>query len=276
MIASPVFRGPLAGLLAAALVLLAGSAAAEGDPWQPMNRALFRFNEAIDIHAVEPVARGWRFVTPAFLRTAIGNLADHLQMPIVLANDILQAKPAEAVQDLLRIVFNSSFGIAGLVDVATMVEIDQNDEDFGQTLGYWGLPPGPYLVVPLLGPATLRDGVGRIVDSGGSYYLSLLPIWSSFVIQGVRIVNLRSYYLEEIDENRRESFDYYVFMRNAYLQNRRAEIEGEASESDAEPRLPLSDEDLYFFDDEEMEDDNPRPPEGVEPEAVSNGGEGGR
>ncbi len=243
-------------ILTAGLGLSAGSASAtdaslDADPWQKMNRGIFWFNEQADIYVLAPSATGWRYVTPSFFRTAISNVSDLLVMPVVLANDIFQLKAGSSGHDLLRIVFNASFGLAGLIDVASMVEIPENDEDFGQTLGYWGVPAGPYLVLPLYGPSNIRDGFGRIVDGGGSFYFSYFPFWTSFLVRGVELVNWRSDYLEEIDENRRESFDYYVFLRNAYVQNRRAEIGRQPEEGEAGTS---SDEDLYFLDDDEEDE----------------------
>ena len=248
-----VARGLATGLVG--LALIAGSAnagASESDPWQKMNRGIFWFNERADIYLIAPVAAGWRWITPSFFRTAVSNFNDNLAMPVVLANNVLQLRPANAGHDFLRIVFNYTFGIAGLIDVATMVEIPENDEDFGQTLGYWGVPTGPYLVLPLFGPSNIRDGFGRLADAGGTFYFSFLPFWSTFIVRGVEIVNWRSDYLEEVEENRRESFDYYVFLRNAYLQNRRAKVGRRVAEG---AEGPAHDEDLYFFDDDEEEGD---------------------
>lgn len=223
------------------------------DPWEGFNRAIFWFNEKADIYAVAPVARGWRFVVPGFARKGIENFNGLILMPVVLGNGILQLKPKNAVQDIARIVYNATFGIAGFIDVATMVGIPQNDEDFGQTLGYWGVPSGPYLVLPVFGPSSIRGGVGRLGDTAGTYYFSLLPIWATFLVRGVELINLRARFLEEVDENRRESFDYYVFLRDAYLQNRKSRI-GRAR-GEEEP-VPESQDDLYYFEDDDFEDDD--------------------
>jgi len=231
------------------------------DPWEPMNRGIFWFTEKADSYAVAPVARGWRFVVPGFARKGIENFNELLLMPVVLGNGILQLKPRNAVQDVGRIVYNATFGIAGLFDVATMIGIPQNDEDFGQTLGFWGMPPGPYLVLPVFGPSNVRDGVGRLGDAAGTYYFSLLPIWVTFVVRGVDLVNLRARYLEEVDENRRESFDYYVFLRDAYLQNRASRVGRARGEEDQD--AGTAEEDLYYFDDELDE-----PPDAGDPDAA--------
>ncbi len=250
---------PLLGLA----IALGGCATKENpDPWEPMNRGIFAFNETLDKYAIEPVAKGWDFVLPEIVQTGIGNFFDNLNMPIVFANDVLQAKPGAAFFDLVRLVYNTTFGLAGLIDIATMVEIPRNDEDFGQTLGYWGLSSGPYLVLPIFGPSTVRDGTGLLVDSAARSFGYITPFWSGVVglsgaettgatigTTAIELINLRARFLEEIASSRADAFDYYVFVRNAYLQNRRAKV-NDQPETSAE-----DDEDLYFFEDDEFEDD---------------------
>jgi phospholipid-binding lipoprotein MlaA len=183
-------------------------------------------------------------------------------MPPIFVNDLLQGKPKAAFYDVLRFVYNSTFGLAGFVDIATMVQIPNNDEDFGQTLGVWGVPPGPYLVVPLFGPYTVRDGLAEVAQSTATAYAYYTPFWTEVVglngyetfgasvgFRGVRLVNLRAIYLKEIEASRADAFDYYTFVRNAYLQNRAAKI---LDQKDAPVE---SAEDLYYFDDEEDDDD---------------------
>ncbi len=250
---------PLLGLA----IALGGCATKENpDPWEPMNRGIFAFNETLDKYAIEPVAKGWDFVLPEIVQTGIGNFFDNLNMPIVFANDVLQAKPGAAFFDLMRFLYNSTFGLAGLIDIATMVEIPRNDEDFGQTLGYWGLSSGPYLVLPIFGPSTVRDGTGLLVDSAARSFGYITPFWSGVVglsgaettgatigTTAIELINLRARFLEEIASSRADAFDYYVFVRNAFLQNRRAKV-NDQPETSAE-----DDEDLYFFEDDEFEDD---------------------
>lgn len=222
------------------------------DPWQKMNRAIFNFNEVTDVYVLAPTARGWAFITPHFFHVAIRNFNDLILMPTILFNDVLQLEGEHAMQDLGRLMFNASFGLLGLIDVATYMGIPQNDADFGQTLGYWGVPSGPYLVLPLFGPSTVRGGVGRLGDGAGTFYFSYLPIWATFLVRGVDIISWRSEHLEDVDLSRRESLDYYVFMRDAYLQLRRIKVDearGVSSEATGE------DDDLYFYD--EFDDDEP-------------------
>ena len=268
-IARPTRRRPVhacAGLvipLALAWVASGCATPDRPDPLEPMNRGIFAFNEGLDRYALEPVATAWDWVLPQVVQESIEHFFENLDMPIVLVNDLLQLKFEAAGFDLVRLTHNTIFGLGGLFDVASMVGVPQNDEDFGQTLGYWGVPPGPYLVVPILGPYTLRDGVGDIVDSTAMAYAYMNPFWfdvvglnewettgASIGTRGLRLLNLRAIYLEEIEESRKDAFDYYAFVRNAYLQNRSARV---ADQTDA----PVVDEDeLYYFDEDEDGDDS--------------------
>jgi phospholipid-binding lipoprotein MlaA len=232
------------------------------DPWEPMNRGIFAFNEKLDQYALEPAATAWDFVVPGFAQTGIENFFDNLQMPIIFANDLLQGKPEAAMFDVFRLVFNSVFGLAGFIDIATMVDIPDNDEDFGQTLGVWGVPMGPYLMVPLFGPYTVRSGVGQVVDITASAYAYFTPFWTGVVglngvetwgasagVKGLELLNLRAIYLEEFEASRKDAFDYYIFIRNAYLQNRRAKV------LDQKDEPVIDDDEFYYFDEDEEEED---------------------
>lgn len=253
---------PLALLgLAAVVATTSGCATTERpDPLEKANRKIFAFNEGLDRYALQPVATAWDFVVPDVVEDGIQNIFRNLDMPVVVANDILQAKPAAVVEDVTRFVFNSTFGLAGFFDVATRLGIPDHDEDFGQTLGYWGVPPGPYLVVPILGPYTLRDGFGEIADTTATAYAYMNLFWYDVVglntyetagasvgTYAFRLLNLRAIYLEEIANNRRDAFDYYAFVRNAYLQNRRARV------LDATDTASAVEEDLYELDEEDGE-----------------------
>ena len=231
--------------------VVADAAAGNPDPWETMNRAIFDFNEVTDVYVLAPAARGWSYVTPHFFHVAIRNFNGLILMPTVFLNDILQLKGEHAMEDIGRMLFNVSFGLLGLIDVATAMEIPHNDADFGQTLGYWGAPTGPYLVLPLFGPSSIRGGIGRIGDGAGTFYFTWLPIWATFLVRGVDIISWRSEHLEEVDLSRRESLDYYVFMRDAYMQLRRAKLQ----EALGAPVAAASEEeDLYFYDG--LEDDD--------------------
>jgi phospholipid-binding lipoprotein MlaA len=253
-------------LFVAAALLFAATGCAtpeRPDPLERSNRAVFAFNEGLDRYALEPVAKAWDFVIPGVVQEGIENFYRNLGMPVVVANDLLQLKPVEVVEDVARFFFNTTLGLAGFFDVATRVGIPDNDEDFGQTLGYWGVPAGPYLVVPILGPYTLRDGFGEIVDTTGVAYAYMNLFWFDVVgLNGwettgasvgsyaFRLVNLRAIYLEEIESSRADAFDYYAFVRNAYLQNRQARV------LDSTDTAAAVEEDLYFEDEEYEESED--------------------
>jgi phospholipid-binding lipoprotein MlaA len=238
---------PLAGALAllSLLEFSSGCATAGPDPLEPVNRRVFWFNEQVDTRLLEPLARGWDFAVPELAQSGIENFFENLRMPVVFANDLLQLKPRAAADDLVRLVTNTSFGIGGLIDVASREGVPKHDEDFGQTLGFWGLPGGPYLVLPLLGPSTPRDALGMLADGAATPHVYFVDFWVSAAGTGVEILNLRARYLEEVEQNRSEAFDYYVFIRSAYLQNRRKKVE------DAEELAEDTEEDLYFFEEDE-------------------------
>ena len=212
---------------------------------------------------LEPAATGWDWALPEVVQTGIRNFYDNITMPVTLANDILQLKPRAAVQDLGRIVVNTTAGVGGLLDVASMIEIPENDEDFGQTLGRYGVPPGPYLVIPLLGPSTVRDVWRYPADAAVTPHNYFVPLWASLTIRVVENFNIRAYYLEELREARESAFDYYVFVRSAYLQIREHKVHDRAEQppelqddlyeiedEDAAGQAPESQDDLYEFEDD--------------------------
>jgi len=224
--------------------LLAGCATTGPDPLERVNRPIFAFNEGVDKYVLEPVATGWDVVAPELVQTGVRNFFDNLRMPITLVNDILQLKPIAAMEDLSRIVINTTAGVGGILDVASMITIPENSEDFGQTLGRYGIPPGPYLVIPLLGPSTVRDVFRYPADAAVTPYTYFVPSWASLTLRVVETFNLRAYYLEEVLANRIEAIDYYVFMRNAYLQLREHRVK------DAAEQPPELQDDLYEIEDE--------------------------
>jgi phospholipid-binding lipoprotein MlaA len=248
---------PSAGLPGAlfALALAAAPARAGGDPsrevrdpWEGMNRGIFAFNERLDWYFLEPLATGWDAVVPDPVESALARFFTNLRFPIVFGNDVLQAKPLEAATDVARFLVNSTVGVAGLFDPATRLGLEENDEDLGQTLGVLGVPEGPYFVIPFLGPSTVRDAFGLAGDSFSTVYPWFGPFWVGFAVTGTDILNDRSIALEAIAEERAQAFDFYAFVRSAYLQNRRARVSDEIAD-DVPPEA--SDDDLYYFEDEE-------------------------
>jgi phospholipid-binding lipoprotein MlaA len=222
----------IAGSAAAALVGLvglAGPAAADepvADPWEPFNRSMFAVHETLDKAVLEPVARGYVAVTPAPVREGVGNVLDNLKAPVVLANDVLQFKPDRALTTTGRFLINSTLGIAGIFDVASLMGMQKHDEDFGQTLATWGVGEGPYLFVPVLGPSNLRDGLGRFAD-GAIDPLNTQDFRSEDDIRAARGaltgLQTRGDILDVIDEVRAAN-DPYLTIRTTYQFLRESEI----------------------------------------------------
>jgi len=223
------------------IVLLAGCASPEGardprDPLEPMNRAVHRFNEAVDRAAIKPLAEGYRAVTPVPVQSSVRNFFGHLGDVKVFANNVLQFKLEEASSDFLRLVFNTTFGVVGLFDVATEMGLAKNNEDFGQTLGHWGVPPGPYLVLPLLGPSSLRDGVGAVVDSRYADPVTQLEhAPSRHAAIALRVLSLRADLLAAMAAIEAAALDPYEFTRDLYLERRAALVHDGKVPDDTQP-----------------------------------------
>jgi phospholipid-binding lipoprotein MlaA len=212
-------------LIAASLALsLPGCAttqqAVPHDRWEHFNRGSQRFNDAIDRAVLKPVATGYRRYVPRVIRTGVGNFIGNLKFPTTIVNDLLQLKLLDTGADIGRFVLNSTLGIGGLLDPATHVGIRRNDEDFGQTLGRWGVPAGPYIVLPLLGPSTLRDTPALAVDWQTDLRTQLDIGTTARVALGVQAVVVRRESLLSADETLDRAFDRYAFIRNAWLQRR--------------------------------------------------------
>jgi len=223
-----------------------------GDPWEPMNRRVFAFNEGVDRWFLEPVATGWDRAVPEVAQRSIGNFFDNLAMPIRLANEILQAKPWRAYETLWRIAINTVGGVGGLFDPASHFQVYESDEDLGQTLGYWGVPSGPYWVVPLLGPSSPRDATGLAVGSTVSIvaFFVPIPLYVTAPTTAVDVVNDRAASLETIRAEREAAFDFYTAVRSAYTQYRENRVRDRADDEDDEDDGD-DDEDLYYLDEED-------------------------
>jgi len=237
----------VAVVLTAALLCATSVQAREDDPWQAMNRRTFAFNEWLDTSVLMPVAKAWDFVTPDAVQTGIANVFETWDMVLVLGNDILQLKPRQAAEDVARTLVNVTVGIVGIFDVASKLGIPRNQEDFGQTLGYWGVPPGPYLVLPIFGPSNPRDTIGLIADTASRPWTYFVDWYVSISLSVFDFMNLRTIYLGEIEDLRDSALDYYVFQRNAYVQSR------ELAVSDLESIQEEDEEDLYYFEEGEEE-----------------------
>jgi len=233
--------------LALAAPLASASAQPESDPLEKINRPIFRFNDGLDRWVLEPVATGYDYVMPERAQTWVENFFTNARFPIVFANCLLQGKLDEAAASVGRFVVNSTVGVGGFGDPATYLKVPAPDEDFGQTLGKWGLRPGAYLMLPLLGPSDLRDGIGMGIDGVTRVWPFFVDTWVPVVTTGFQYLNLRSLYLERIRDSRTQSVDFYVFVRDAYLQRRQSLIDDRIGNTD--DRVPsASDNDLYFPD----------------------------
>ena len=206
-------------------LLLCGCATAPaqptpGDPWERVNRGMFRFNEAVDRAALRPIATAYERHVPRFLRTGISNVLDHLELTTTIASDFLQLKLGDTAADLARFTLNSTLGSGGLLDPATAAGLPQNDEDFGQTLGRWGVGPGPYLMLPFLGPSTLRDTLGRTADAQVDLRAQIdIEAEERRALLGIAIIAERAELLPT-DAALAAAFDRYAFVRDAWLQRR--------------------------------------------------------
>ena len=217
------------------------------DPWQPMNRAIFAFNDFIDRYLMEPVATGWDVVVPDPAQHGIANFFANATTPRRIANDLLQGKPDKAGNDFGRFLINTTFGVLGLFDPAGAEGIAPGDEDFGQTLGVWGTPAGPYLVLPFFGPSSPRDTAGLVGDTALTPEFYLAPWYVSYPMTGTRVVNARSLALETVRAERESAFDFYSAVRSAYVQYRVNQVRDRAGEAEGEDEH----EQLYDLEEEE-------------------------
>lgn len=214
----------LHGTMVAASLLLGGcattlSAPSADDPWERLNRSTQEFNDAIDRAVLKPAAQGYQRAVPGFARTGVSNFLSNLGYPTTLVNNLLQLKLKAALSDTARLLLNSTLGLGGLLDPATDAGLARNDEDFGQTLGRWGVPSGPYVVIPLLGPSTLRDTPSRYPDYLTNARRYLDDDATELALGGLAVLDQRVR-LIPVEETLEGAFDRYALMRNAYLQRR--------------------------------------------------------
>lgn len=206
------------------VIALAGCAAPHArnpaDPLESFNRGVYQFNDAVDKAIAKPVAQGYNAVMPVPGKIMVSNFFSNLDDVIITANDLLQFKFAQAASDGARFLFNSTFGVFGLIDVAHRLE--KHNEDFGQTLGYWGVNSGPYLVIPILGPSTVRDGVGLYADSRPSKLRRVDHIRTRNQLYLTKAVNRRAQLLDQEKVLDTAALDRYAFIRDAYLLRRQS------------------------------------------------------
>ena len=189
-----------------------------------MNRSVASFNDKIDDNVLKPVATGYRNVVPDLIQTGVRNVFNNFADMWSTVNNLLQLKPTNTVESLGRVIVNTVFGIYGIFDVATYIKLERHPEDFGQTLGHWGVPNGPYLVLPLLGPSTLRDGASLPVDFAVSPTKLIGDIPTRNKVFALRLVSKRAELLKSGNMLEQASIDKYSFTRDAYLQYRRSQI----------------------------------------------------
>lgn len=199
------------------------------DPFETVNRQIYSFNEFADRILLRPVAVAYQKTLPQYFRTRVSNVFDNARYPVVFVNQFLQGNFPDGFRDSGRFVVNSTIGIGGLFDAATSINLPKNDEDFGQTLGVWGFSNGPYIVVPFFGAATVRDGVGDIADYYGSLNSYIDHVPTRNVVTGVYFVDQRQRLLAA---ERLLSGDRYLFVRDAYLQQRQFEVSNGEEVSD--------------------------------------------
>jgi len=214
--------------MTAGLTLVVGCATGPNanpkDPLEPMNRRISQFNEVLDDNVLKPTAKGYRDVTPQPVQTGVRNVFNNLSDIWSTVNNGLQLKGRETAESFMRSVVNSVFGIYGIFDVATEIGLERHPEDFGQTLAVWGVPNGPYVVLPLFGPSTLRDTAGMPVDTSVDYVRNLEHIATRNSALAVRIVDKRASLLDAGNMLNQAAIDKYTFTRDAYLQYRRNQV----------------------------------------------------
>lgn len=205
------------------LTLLGGCASVNNprDPFEPVNRGIYHFNDGVDTVLLKPAAQVYRGVLPQAVRTGVSNFFSNINDVIVALNNLLQAKFLNAASDVGRIAVNTTIGLLGVFDVATHLGLEKHNEDFGQTLGYWGIGDGPFLMLPLFGPSSLRDALGLIVDYKTDLITYVDPSRDRNILWGVRLVNRRSELLDTTTILETAALDPYEFLRDAYLQRRR-------------------------------------------------------
>ena len=226
-------------LFALVFSLAAGGCASSntpGDPFEGFNRAMFGFNEALDNAVLKPVATGYRNVVPEPVRECTGNVFSNINDVFVAVNSLLQGKVGDAVSDACRVLVNSTVGVLGCFDVASKMDLEKHNRDFGQTFGKWGIGSGPYFVFPFLGPSNIREGVGTLI------YSNLDPVWANHiptrnVAYSLRTVNRRAELLSSSSALEDAALDKYAFVRDAYVQRRQSLIDD--GDNKVKPRVEL-------------------------------------
>lgn len=226
-----------------ALALLQGCAsgpnANPADPLEPFNRTMFSFNDGVDRAVLKPVATAYKEVTPALVRTGVGNFFGNISDVLSLFNNLLQFQPEEAMDSFFRVTTNTLWGLGGIFDVASDMGIPKHSQDFGLTLGHWGFSSGPYVVLPLLGPSSVRDSVGLLVDAETSALNAVDNVPARNSLAGLRVVHIRANLLGAVDLVDEVALDKYSFTRDIYLKRRESRVGRAALLVPAEERYDL-------------------------------------
>jgi phospholipid-binding lipoprotein MlaA len=204
----------------------AGVPPSPNDPWEPFNRSVFQFNEGLDAYVLKPIVAGYRFILPEIIRDGIYNFFANYSDIYTALQNLLQGNPGLAFNDLMRVVVNTTMGLGGFIDIATPGGLEKHKEDWGQTFGVWGVPAGPYVVLPFFGPSNVRDTFGTVADIESDYlftYVKNIGVRNS--VTGLRIINGRNTYYEAGDLLDVAAIDKYSFMRDAYIQRRQYQID---------------------------------------------------
>jgi phospholipid-binding lipoprotein MlaA len=201
------------------------------DPLEGYNRIMFGFNEGIDEAILKPVAKGYQSFLPEFIQAGIGNFFSNIGDIWTSVNNLLQGKVEESATDLLRIALNTTFGIGGVIDVASKEGLPKHLEDFGQTLGVWGVGPGPYFILPLIGPSTVRDALATPIDFKGDILLRTKPLVRN-TTSVLRVIDKRAAALDATNLIEEAALDKYVFIRAGHLQRRAAQVNPEGNSDD--------------------------------------------
>lgn len=219
--------GRIHGLAAiAAALLLTGCATTQNpqDPLEGYNRTVFRFNDAVDRTVLKPTATAYKNVTPSFMQTGVNNFFGNLSDAWSAVNNLLQGKGQAGMGDVTRFAFNSTFGIFGLLDIASEAGIPKHNEDFGQTLGVWGVPSGPFLMLPILGPSTVRDTAALPADIGADIWKYKRPDNWRNIGSAIRVVDKRATLLDASSLLEDAALDRYEFIRDGYMQRRQSQV----------------------------------------------------
>jgi len=211
-------------MLAAALVLSGCATTNPNDPFEGFNRAMFRFNDTVDQAAVKPAAEMYKKTVPNFVQIGVGNFFGNMEDAWTAVNNLLQGKMADGMSDVMRVAVNTAFGLGGVLDIGTEAGLQKHREDFGQTLGKWGVKPGPYIVLPLLGSSTLRDATVLPLDIAADPWHYKRPVHVRNIGSAVRVVDQRAAVLDASTLIEEAALDRYEFVRDAYLQRRQSKV----------------------------------------------------